>query len=106
MQTKSDLERGVRTGLALVGFSPLLEGFGTWTGAEGAALVVSPSAMYAATKAIEIAFKSIPESIIQINGLLGASQGQIKGFHMFSVVSSILAAAFIIMEANFGFIQR
>ena len=62
--------------------------------------------MYAATKAIEIALESIPESIIQISGLFGASKGQIKPFHVFCFVSSFVAAAFIIMEANQGMIQR
>ena len=61
--------------------------------------------MYACTKAIEIAFESIPESIIQANGLLSALEGGIKDFQIASVGSSIAAAAFIIMEANFGFIQ-
>ena len=89
-----------------LGFSPLLEGFNTWTGTETADLMNSPSVMYAVTKAIEIVFESTPESIIQISGLFGASKGQIKPFHVFSVVLSILVAAFIITEANWGFIQR
>ena len=62
--------------------------------------------MYAVTKAVEIAFESIPECIIQISGLLGASKGQVEVFHVFSVVSSIFAATFIMMEANWGTIQR
>ena len=102
LQSKSGLERGLRTGLAYFICSPLLEGFNTWTSTETADLVISPSAMYTFTKAIEIAFKSIPESIVQISGLFGASKGQIKSFHVFFVVSSILAAAFIMMRPDAG----
>ena len=105
-QSKSGLERGVRTGLALFGFSPLLEGFNTWAGTETAVLMISPSVMYAVTKAIEIAFESILESIIQISGLLGASKGQTEAFYVLTIVSSILAATLIMMEANWGLIQR
>ena len=39
--------------------------------------MVSGLMMYAFTKAIEIAFESIPESVIQINALLGALKGEI-----------------------------
>ena len=102
LHSKSGLECGVRTGLALFGCSSLVEGFNTWTGTETADLVISPSVIYALTKAIEIAFESIPESIIQISGLIGASKGQIEAFHVFSVVSSILVAAFIMMGGQLG----
>ena len=36
--------------------------------------MISPSQMYAITKAVELAFESIPKSIIQNSGLLGASK--------------------------------
>ena len=97
--------RLLRTILAFVGFAPMLEGFNSWTGKDDPEMMLTAAAMYAVTKGIEIAFESIPESIIQVKGLLGAGVGEVETIQVVSVLSSILAAGFIIMEANFGFIQ-
>ena len=99
-------ERLSRSILALFSLAPLLEGYNTWTGADSSDLMLSSSVTYASTKAMEIAFESIPESIIQISGLFGASAGEVMTLHVFFVASSILVAAFIMTEGNFGFIQR
>ncbi|GMH52804.1 hypothetical protein TrLO_g8703 [Triparma laevis f. longispina] len=55
-------------------------------------------------KACEIALESIPENIIQIDGLLKQNYGDIQTIQVIGVVSSIVSGAFIMMEGNFGFI--
>ncbi|GMH70822.1 hypothetical protein TrLO_g10965 [Triparma laevis f. longispina] len=55
-------------------------------------------------KACEIAFESIPESIIQVGGLLKQNYGDIKTIQVIGVISSIGAGAFIMTDGNFGFI--
>ena len=62
--------------------------------------------MYAFMKAAKIAFESIPESIIQIGGLLQTKRGDILGIQIVGVISSIVAGAFIMTDGNFGFIAR
>ena len=51
--------------------------------------------MYALMKGFEIAFESIPESIIQILGLLKAKMGDIQTIQIIGVISSIVSGAFI-----------
>ncbi|GMH54069.1 hypothetical protein TL16_g01600 [Triparma laevis f. inornata] len=58
--------------------------------------------MYAIIKAIEIGFESIPESIIQIGGLLNANYGDIKTIQIMGIISSIVSRAFIMTDGNFG----
>ena len=58
-------------------------------------MVVSGPIMYACMKGIEIAFESIPESIIQILVLLKATAGDIKTIQIVGVISSIVSGAFI-----------
>ena len=62
--------------------------------------------MCAGTKALEIATESIPEGIIQINGLVIGAEGEIKDFQVASVASSVAATGFMISEVHFGTIQR
>mmetsp|Transcript_22733 Transcript_22733/g.47332 ORF Transcript_22733/g.47332 Transcript_22733/m.47332 type:complete len:716 (-) Transcript_22733:35-2182(-) len=102
---KSWMEKGPRTVLALFGFAPILEGYNSWRGVNDSDTMLSATVMYAVTKAIEIAFESIPESIVQIHGLLGTARGEIQVIQLASVLSSILSAAFIIMEANYSITQ-
>ncbi|GMH56646.1 hypothetical protein TrLO_g14360 [Triparma laevis f. longispina] len=101
---KSKRERFGRTLLAMLGLGPLVEGAAVWTGKEDNDLVISESMMYASIKAFEIAFESIPESIIQVGGILKADYGNIKGIQIIGVISSVVAGAFIMTDANFGFI--
>lgn len=55
--------------------------------------------MYASMKSLEIAFESIPESIIQIGGLLKHKDySDIKMIQIIGVISSIVT------DGNFGFI--
>ena len=98
------VERWPRTALALISFAPLLEGYNMWKGNDDSDLLFSSPQMYAVTKAIEIAFECVPESIIQANGLLDASSN-IEDFQVISVCMSVFVAAFIMMEGNYGFIQ-
>lgn len=51
---KSKRGRFGRTGAALLGMAPLLEGANVWTGKEDGDLLVSGPAMYALMKACEI----------------------------------------------------
>ncbi|GMH65857.1 hypothetical protein TL16_g11548 [Triparma laevis f. inornata] len=95
-------ERFGRTLLALLGMAPVMEGASVWTGKEDPDLVVSGPVMYASIKAIEIAIESIPESIIQVNGILKTNRENIKGIQIIGIVSSIAAGAFIITDGNFG----
>ncbi|GMH92585.1 hypothetical protein TL16_g12389 [Triparma laevis f. inornata] len=56
-------------------------------------------------KSLEIAFESIPESIIQIGGLLKHKDySDIKMIQIIGVISSIVAGAFIMTDGNPGFI--
>ena len=64
---KSIGEVSIRTVAAFCSLSPLLEGINSWTGRVDPKLPLAASSMYALTKGIEIAFESIPGSLIQIN---------------------------------------
>ncbi|GMH53840.1 hypothetical protein TrLO_g14765 [Triparma laevis f. longispina] len=98
-------ERLGRTFVALVGLGPLVEGANVWTGKEDPELVCKGPQMYAIIKAFDIAFESIPESIIQIGGLLNAnSENNVKMIHIIGVFSSMVAGAFIMTDGNFGMI--
>ncbi|GMI14938.1 hypothetical protein TrLO_g10403 [Triparma laevis f. longispina] len=98
-------ERLGRTLMALFGMAPLMEGASVWVGKEDKDLqLFTGPAMYAFMKAAEIAFESIPESIIQIGGLLQTKRGDILGIQIVGVISSIVAGAFIMTDGNFGFI--
>ncbi|GMI04275.1 hypothetical protein TrLO_g11514 [Triparma laevis f. longispina] len=97
-------ERFGRTFAALLGFAPLVEGFSLWTGKEDPDMLVSGPMMYAWTKGADIGLESIPESIIQVNGLLKQDYGDIKTIQIIGVISSIVSGAFIMMDGNFGFI--
>ena len=55
-----------------------MEGFSLWTGKEDPDMLVSGPMMYAWMKGAEIGLESIPESIIQVNGLLKQDYGDIK----------------------------
>ncbi|GMH75404.1 hypothetical protein TL16_g06753 [Triparma laevis f. inornata] len=102
---KSWKERFGRSFAALLGLAPLLEGASIWTGKEDGDLLVSFPMMYAIMKGVEIAFESIPESIIQVNGLLKQQNvGDIEPIQIVGVISSIVSGAFIITDGNFGFI--
>ncbi|GMH79514.1 hypothetical protein TL16_g08173 [Triparma laevis f. inornata] len=102
---KTGKERFGRTLLALLGLGTLIEGANVWTGKEDSDLVVSGPAMYALMKAAEIAFESIPESIIQIGGLLKhQNYRDIETIQIIRIISSVVSGAFIITDANFGFI--
>ncbi|GMH71529.1 hypothetical protein TrLO_g9083 [Triparma laevis f. longispina] len=102
---KSWIERFGRTLAALLGLAPLMEGASVWTGKKDNDLMLSGPMMYASMKAGEIAFESIPESIIQIGGLLKhQNYGDIKTIQIIGVVSSIVSGAFIMTDGNFGFI--
>lgn len=81
-----------------------MEGASLWKGKEDSDLLVTGPVAYAAMKAIEIAFESIPESIIQIGGLLNANYGDIKKIQIIGVISSVVSGAFIMTDANFGYI--
>ncbi|GMH76012.1 hypothetical protein TL16_g06942 [Triparma laevis f. inornata] len=87
----------------LVGLGPLLEGLNVWTGKEDPDLLLSGPVMYAGLKAVEIAFESIPESIIQIGGLLKQNYEDIQTIQIIGVISSIVSGAFIMTDGNFGF---
>ncbi|GMH85868.1 hypothetical protein TL16_g10364 [Triparma laevis f. inornata] len=89
--------------IALLGLGPLVEGTSVWTGKEDPDLVLTGPQVYAAIKGTEIAFESIPESIIQINGVLKQDYGDIKAIQVIGVISSIVPGAFIMMDGNFGF---
>lgn len=102
---KSWNERLARSFLALLGLAPVLEGAGVWTGKEDTELVLSSPVMYATMKGIELAFESIPESIIQVNGLLRANIKDINGIQIVGVISSIVAGAYIMTDGNFGINQ-
>ena len=66
-------EQAGRTLAALMGLAPLIEGLSVWTGKEDPDLLFSGPMMYAFMKSYEIAFESIPESIIHYTW---PSQGQ------------------------------
>ncbi|GMH68868.1 hypothetical protein TL16_g05029 [Triparma laevis f. inornata] len=97
-------ERLGRLTLALLGLSPLIEGAHVWTGKEDPTLLLSSTTMYASMKAIEIGLESIPESIIQLGGLLKGNKEGVKGIQIIGVIISIVAGAFIMTDGNFGFI--
>jgi hypothetical protein len=97
-------ERLKQTLLALMGLGPLVEGANVWMGHEDDSLLFSGPVMYAMMKAIEVSVESIPESIIQVNGLLKSGSAEILPIQIIGVVSSIVAGAFIMMDGNFGFI--
>ncbi|GMH83786.1 hypothetical protein TrST_g4915 [Triparma strigata] len=98
-------ERLWRTTLAIIGLGPLIEGVNLWTGKDDPSVLLQGSAMYGAMKALEICFEAVPECIIQVDGLLSAKLEDIQTIQIVGVVSSIVAGAFIITDANFGFIQ-
>ncbi|GMH60679.1 hypothetical protein TrST_g7552 [Triparma strigata] len=89
-----------RTLAALLGLGPLVEGLSLWTGKEDFDLMVSGPQMYAGMKAAEIAFESIPESIIQARGLLDTSPGDIQTIQIVGIISSIVSGAFIMTGKN------
>ena len=93
-------EQGGRTLAALLGLGPLLEGLSVWTGKEDSDLLLSGPKMYAFMKAVEIAFESIPESIIQLLGLLKAKVGEIQTIQIIGIISSIVSGAFIMTGKN------
>ncbi|GMH60492.1 hypothetical protein TrLO_g7859 [Triparma laevis f. longispina] len=99
---KSNKERFGRVFLALLGFAPLLEGVSVWMGREDSDVICKGPVMYAGMKGCEIAFEAIPESIIQIGGLLKQGYGDIKMIQIIGVVSSVVSGAFIMTDGNFG----
>ncbi|GMH68993.1 hypothetical protein TrLO_g1264 [Triparma laevis f. longispina] len=99
---KSWREHLGRTLAALLGLGPLVEGFYLWTGKEDKDLVMTGAQMYAIMKGVEIAFESIPESIIQIGGLLSQKYDDIQTIQVIGVVSSVISGAFIMTDANFA----
>ncbi|GMH92162.1 hypothetical protein TL16_g12264 [Triparma laevis f. inornata] len=99
---KSKRERLGHTLLALLGLAPLPEGWSVWTGKEDVELMFTGGQMYAAMIVIEIGGESIPESIIQIGGLLDTNYGDIQTIQIIGVISSIVSAAFIMTDANLG----
>ncbi|GMH61260.1 hypothetical protein TL16_g03216 [Triparma laevis f. inornata] len=60
--------------------------------------------MYAIMRAGEIAFESIPESIIQLSGLLKQNYGDIQTIQIIRLILGIVSGAFIMTDGNFGFI--
>ncbi|GMH54141.1 hypothetical protein TrLO_g12810 [Triparma laevis f. longispina] len=101
---KSWKERFGHTFVALLGLAPLVEGWSVWTGKEDPDLLASGPEMYTLMKTCEIAFESIPESIIQISGLLNSNFSDIKTIQIIGVISSIVSGAFIMTDGNFGFV--
>lgn len=51
----------------------------------------------------DAAFESIPESIIQIDGLLKQNYEDIQTIQIIGVISSIVSGAFITTDGSFGF---
>ena len=81
-----------------------MEGANIWTGKEDSDLLLAGSQSYVTMKAFELAFESIPESIIQISGVLKQNYGDIKMIQIIEVILSIISGAFIMTDGNFGFI--
>ncbi|GMH49084.1 hypothetical protein TrVE_jg4232 [Triparma verrucosa] len=79
-------EQAERNLAALMGLAPLIEGLSVWTGKKDPALLFSGPMMYAFMKSYEIAFESIPESIIQILDLLKAKAGDIQTIQIVGVI--------------------
>ncbi|GMH64394.1 hypothetical protein TL16_g03953 [Triparma laevis f. inornata] len=102
---KNFKERFWRMSTSLLGLGPLMEGASVWMGKEDTDSLLTPSVMYAVMKAIEISVESIPESIIQVVGLLKAkSTSDIQTIQIVGVISSIVSGAFIMMDGNFEFV--
>lgn len=101
---KSLKERFGHTLLALFGLGPLVEGGSVWMGKEDPDLMFTGLMMYAIMRAGEIAFESIPESIIQLSGLLKQNYGDIQTIQIIRLILSIVSGAFILTDGNFGFI--
>ncbi|GMH85889.1 hypothetical protein TL16_g10372 [Triparma laevis f. inornata] len=99
---KSWRERFGHTLLALLGLAPLIEGANLWTGKEDDDLLVTGAIAYAIIKAIEICFESIPESIIQMGGLLNQNYGYIKMIQIVGVISSIVFGMFLFNACYFS----
>ena len=57
---------------------------------------------YVGVKAIELLFESIPESILQASVLMTSEAEDVTMLSMISVVSSMLAAAMLMADLNFG----
>lgn len=49
-------------------------------------------------------FESIPESIVQIGGLLKQTYGDIQPIQIIGGISNFMSVAFIMTDGNFGFI--
>ena len=62
---------------------------------ENSTFIAKPIFLYLGIKMNELVFESIPESIIQILGLLNASSGDIQTIQIVGVLSSIVSGAFI-----------
>ncbi|GMH71940.1 hypothetical protein TL16_g05789 [Triparma laevis f. inornata] len=104
LKYRKNRERFGCTLAALLGLSPLVEGWSVWTGKDDPDLLLTNPQMYAGMKALEIAFESIPKSIVQVNGLLKQDLGDIQAIQIIGVISSIVAGALIMTDGNFGII--
>ena len=69
-----------------------MEGISLWRGREDPDLLFPPSAMYAGIKGIEVAFESVPESVVQALFLLSQRKHAIKTqpIYIIGLCSSIL----------------
>ena len=61
-----------------------------------------PLGSYAFVKLVELVFESVPESILQASVLMTSEAEDVTVLSMFSVVSSMLAAAMLMADLNFG----
>ncbi|GMH97719.1 hypothetical protein TrST_g158 [Triparma strigata] len=104
-RSKSWKECYGRSLIALLGGAPLMEGISLWRGREDPDLLFPPSAMYAGIKGIEVAFESVPESIVQALFLLSLKKDEIQAqpIYIIGLCSSILCGAFVMTDGNFGF---
>ena len=69
-----------------------MEGISLWRGREDPDLLFPPSVMYAGIKGIEVAFESVPESIVQALFLLSQRKREIQAqpIYIIGLCSSIL----------------
>lgn len=82
-----------------------MEGYRLWNGKEDPDVVMSGPVIYASMKAIEVGIEAIPESIIQVVGLLRAKKSDIQFIQLLGLGVSIVSGAFIMTDGNFGLIN-
>ena len=99
-QNKKSFYMGIIT---LVGLGPLLQAWEVFRGIEqGEGMMCDPSRMLATTKAIEILFESLPESILQATALLSTEHTKLSTINYIGIGSSLFSAGFILTDANLG----